>query len=30
MEAVSPGQHVTVRVMKVDSQRKRISLTMKF
>lgn len=30
IEAVSLGQHVTVRVMEVDLQRKRISLTMKF
>lgn len=29
-EAVSLGQHVTVRVLEVDEQRKRISLTMKF
>lgn len=29
-EVVSLGQHVKVRVMEVDAQRKRISLTMKF
>lgn len=29
-EVVSQGQHVKVRVMDVDAQRKRISLTMKF
>ena len=30
LEVVSLGQHVKVRVMEVDAQRKRISLTMKF
>jgi uncharacterized protein len=30
LEVVSLGQHVKVRVMEVDVQRKRISLTMKF
>ncbi|MCC7297930.1 MAG: RNA-binding transcriptional accessory protein [Bacteroidia bacterium] len=30
MEVVTLGQHVKVRVMEVDSQRKRIALTMKF
>jgi uncharacterized protein len=29
-EVVKLGQHVKVRVMEVDGQRKRISLTMKF